>query len=201
MDNIEIFLVELIGVGQCMKTRKVIYTGRKVKIRFISNGLKQYTSEQVLKAILHALWDESDRQDVIATVDKFVDLLNKNRVFFYPFPLDDYKSGFLIKYMGGCYQVFPWDAPDEDVHPLCETCRDWDFSKILDLIKPFFMQGQAHGFLCPNCHNIVVDDWAAEKAGATFWLTKKQFKERYGADGHDEPIGIESIREKVQNNP
>jgi hypothetical protein len=153
----------------------------KVKLRFITNSGKQCTSERMLKGILPALWDENDRQDVITTVGDFVSLLNDNKVFFYPFPLDLYRTGLLDKYVGG-YQHFPWDMLDEDIHPLCEVCRDWDFSKTLAPVKPFLMQGQAHAFLCPNCHNIVVDDYAAGKAGASFWLTKKQFRERFGRD-------------------
>lgn len=157
----------------------------KVKLRFITNMGKQCTSERMLKGLLPALWDEGDRQDAIITIGDFVNLFNNNRVFFYPFPLDLYRTRLLDKYVGG-YQHFPWDMPDEYIHPLCEVCRDWDFSKTSAPVKPFLMQEQAHTFLCPNCHNIVVDDYAAGKAGATFWLSKQHFKERFGVDAPEE---------------
>lgn len=158
----------------------------KVKLRFVTNSGKQCTSDRLLKGILSALWDERDRQDVIATVRDFVCLVNDNRVFFYPFPLDLYRTRLLDNYVGG-HQHFPWDMPDDDVHPLCERCRDWDFSKTAAPVKPVLMQESAHVFLCPNCRNIVVDDSEAGKAGMTSWLTKKQFKEKFGIEVPEAP--------------
>ena len=39
----------------------------------------------------------------------------------------------------------------------------------------------AAAMLCPGCGAVVVDDHGAGKAGATLWLTRDQFRERYGA--------------------
>lgn len=161
---------------------KPTYDRIRVKIRFLGNGGRQCTREQMLTAVLPALWNESDGPDVAATIDHFISLYNGNRVFMYPFPLDLYKTRWLELRFGGLFQHFPWDLPDEDVHQICEVCRDWDFSKSLEPVKPFLIQGSAAAFLCPWCQSIRVDDVQAEKAGATYFLTRKQFKEKFGVD-------------------
>lgn len=167
--------------------KKSLYPKIKVKIRFINNLGRNCTAEQMLKGILPALWDEKDQHEVIASIDDYAKKYNENQVFFYPFPLDLHQTRLLDKYVSG-FQHFPWDTLDEDIPHVCINCRGWDFAKNIAPVKPFFQQGQANGFICPNCHNIVVDDWAAEKAGATYWLTKKQLKEKYGIDA-PEPTG------------
>ena len=150
----------------------------KVNIRFVYNGGKQCISKQMLKGILPALWDRSDEHKAIESIDETVRLFNENRVFFYPFALDNYRTRLLNLHVGG-YQAFPWDLPDEDIHTFCELCKD--FENITHKEKPLLIKGSVGVFRCPNCGNILVDDIQGWKgSGEISYLTKKQVKERYG---------------------
>lgn len=161
------------------------YERVKVRIRFLGNGGKQCTREQWLKAITPAIWDESTGQEILATAGYFVGLFNDNRVFMYPYPLDLNRTRFLDRQFGGIYQHFPWDLPDADIHKICEICLDWRIGKT-QKPEPLLIQGSAAVFLCPRCHSLLVDDMQAEKAGATYFLTRKQFNERFAGGGQRE---------------
>ncbi len=168
------------------------YERVKVRIRLLGNGGKRCTSEQWLKAITPAIWDESARQEMLATAGYFVGLYNDNRVFMYPFPLDLHRTRFLDRQFGGIYQHFPWDLPDEDIHKVCESCLDWRIGKT-QKPEPLLIQGSAAVFLCPHCQSLLVEDMQAEKAGATYFLTRKQFKERFGEPVVvGEPLGVKA---------
>ncbi|MGE3542164.1 MAG: hypothetical protein AB7N91_32715 [Candidatus Tectimicrobiota bacterium] len=158
------------------------YERVKVRLRFLGNGGKRCTRQQWLQAIGPAIWEESARQEMLATAGYYVGLYNANRVFMYPFPLDLYRTRFLERQLGGIYQHFPWDLPDEDIHKVCESCLAWRIGET-QKPEPLLIQGSAAVFLCPHCHSLLVDDEQADKAGATYFLTCQEFKERFGEDG------------------
>lgn len=159
----------------------MIYPKEKIKIRFCNNGKKQCTAKQMLSGILPALWDKNDEPKVIDSIEETVRKFNNNCIFFYPFALDNYKTRLLDLCVGGFYQIFPWDLPEEDIHPLCQLCIN--FENIIYKEKPILSQGSVAVFRCPKCGNIIVDDILGWKgSGEIQYLTKKQFKIHYGID-------------------
>ena len=168
-------------MNEPQKPRKPIYPKVKVRLRFFCKTGKQITPEQWLKGILPALWDESDKEQATATALHYTGMYNTSRVFFFPYPLDFNRTRLLDMHASGCYQHFPWEQPKEEIHPLCETCGNWDFSRG-EPVQPFWTQHSKAAFLCPVCGNVAIDDYAGGKAGTTCWLTRNQFLKDFGAE-------------------
>lgn len=150
----------------------------KVKIRFCRNEGRVITKKGFLKGILPALWAEEDREQAIALAETHVSLLNETPGFFYPFPVDFLKTRLLDIHVGP-FGYFPWDMNEEDIYPLCQTCGKWDYREGT-MIR--FLAGGWEAFLCPACGGVLIPDPCAEKAGVTHFLTRKQFRERFGID-------------------
>ena len=161
------------------KQRKPIYRRQKVKIRFAFYNGRIITPQLFLKGILPALWDEADREQAMATANQYVVLLNETTQFFYPFAVDLYKTR-LIDIHVGYFSHYPWDMPTDEIYPRCRTCCNWDNSEG-KLIR-FLVKDWGAAYLCPDCCNVVIPDPQAEKAGVTHFLTRKQFKERFGVE-------------------
>ncbi len=162
------------------KQRMPGYPREKVKIRFAFNPGKRITTKQFLKGILPALWDEADREQVIATADHYVNLFNETPGFFYPFPIDRNKTR-LIDIHVGHFGHYPWDVVEADIYPLCQTCWNWDGYRRTGVMFTF-LAPDGEAFLCPACGNVVIEDPGAEKAGVTHFLTRKEYKVRYGVE-------------------
>ena len=156
------------------------YTKQKVKIRFAFNEGRNITVRRFLKGILPALWDEADREQVTATADQYVTLLNETPGFFYPFPIDLNKTR-LIDIHVGHFAHFPWDVVEADLYPLCPTCMQWDWKYPYDTMIRF-LTPDGEAFLCTACHNVLIPDPGAEKAGVTHFLTRKEFTQRFGLE-------------------
>ena len=160
--------------------RKTSSRREKVKIRFAANPGKRITTKQFLKGMLPALWDETDREQVIATADHYVNLFNETPGFFYPFPIDMYKTR-LIDIHVGHFGHYPWDVVEADLYPLCQICGNWDGYRRTGVMPTFFApDGEA--FICPACGNVIVEYPGEGKAGVTRFLTRKEYKVRYGVE-------------------
>lgn len=155
-----------------------MYPSKKVRIRFVHNSGKNCTKDKMLKAILTALFDESDEEDVVKTIDVYMEMFNNNKVFFYPFAIDINRSRYLNMYLSG-YQYFPWDLQKEDIHPICEECRSFCSDKVYDGIKQVFTKDSVAIFVCENCKNIIVDDYQAGPSGKTYSITRRELEEKF----------------------
>lgn len=115
----------------------------------------------------------------IATADDYVKMLNETSGFFYPFPIDLCKTR-LIGIHVGHFADYPWDMPAREIYPSCQLCCNWDYSE--GILTRFLVKDWGAAYLCPDCGNVVVPDPQAEKAGVTYFLTRKQFQERFGVE-------------------
>jgi hypothetical protein len=152
---------------------------RRVRLRFFGARSRPLDAGEWYRALQPAL-DRADWEPAERDVPAQVAQINAGEVLYYPYAVDIGRTALLDRICGGFYEWFPWELPISEWAPCCKTCLSWRFDLATTPVPPFWSNGMAAAMLCPRCGAVVVDDYGADKAGATYRLTRAQFRERYG---------------------
>jgi|CXWL01.1.fsa_nt_gi hypothetical protein len=154
----------------------------KTRVRLLGDPKLTISADAFLRGLLPALWDDSDLAAAVATAGKYVQWLAEDRLCWYPFALDSYRTR-LLDLAGVRYQMYPWDAGADDLPALCAYCLAWlrSVPAVDPPGPPFLLRGSAALWQCPCCGGVFVDDPMAEKAGLRGMLSRRQLREGYGA--------------------
>lgn len=155
------------------------YPVRRVRLRFLGTPRRPLDAGEWFRALQPAL-DAADLEAAEREAPAQVAQINAGEVLLYPHVVDLNRTGFLDRLCAGFYDWFPWEQPIAQWAPRCKTCLSWRFDLATLPVPPFWKNTMAAAMLCPGCGAVVVDDYGADKAGASYWLTRDQFRERYG---------------------
>lgn len=153
------------------------------RCRLIGTNTMAIDSEQLLQAILPALWDDADLQAAVASAGQHAAWLREGRIFWYPFALDGLRTR-LLQAAGVQSQAYAWDAPPDELPVVCAQCLAWlraDPAKGLPG-PPFHVSGSTALWQCPECGGCWIDDPQAEKAGVRAMLSPRMVRERHGVE-------------------
>lgn len=154
------------------------HKGHKVKIRFILNYGELITTDDFIEAVLPALWNKDDSEEFLKNADEIVNKIKAGEIFFFPYAIDEYKTRLLINLQIG-YQIFDWDTKEEDIHHICEHCRD--IENVTNNESAILEHDSVKIFLCPKCKSIIFDDLIGYHGhGSRGYLTEKELRDVYG---------------------
>lgn len=159
---------------------RIVYPVRLARLRFFGARTRPLDAGAWLDALRPAL-DAAVLPAAEHDAPAHVAQINAGEVLLYPHPVDINRTALLDRLCGGFYEWFPWELPISQWAPRCKTCLSWRFYLATPPVPPFWSNSMAAAMLCPGCGAVVVDDYGAGKAGATYWLTRDQFRELYGA--------------------
>lgn len=159
--------------------KRIEYPREKVRIRFCRHTGNDVPEKSMLRYLAPALWDRDDEPALVASIPEIVFRYNRNEIFFLLWPVDDNKTGFLIR-NNIRYHKFPWELPVAEITPLCELCaQGFEFTLAH---RPVYVKGSVALYLCPGCGAVIEDDYQGGKAGIINTFTRKQAMEKYGVE-------------------